>query len=145
MEVEGNLNQSHPALEEVAPGQLDELQKAITDRQKEIDTLKAAAASMEATLRDLTGSLKEAVTEYRNALILAHPDVLPELIAGDTVPSVRESVTRARAIVDKVKQNVEAQISYDKFPTGSPARGSAADLGLSPREKIERGISGQRQ
>lgn len=144
MEVGSNPNQSPPAPEQVAPGQLEELRNTLIDRQKEIDTLKATAASMEATLRDLNGSLKEAVTEYRNALILAHPDVLPELIAGDTLASVRESVTRARAIVDKVKQKVEAQISFDKFPTGSPPRGSATDLELTPREKIERGIAGQR-
>ena len=70
----------------------------------------------------------------------ANPEVIDELISGDSIASIDESVSRAKEMVSKVRRGIESEISLAKVPAGAPER-TAPDLSaLSPREKIQYAI-----
>ncbi len=102
--------------------------------------LQADKAGLEARVKSLDAELAAAVASYRALAVQANPDVLPELVAGATVAEIEASVQRAREIVARVKQGVAAELSRERFPAGAPERGSGG-AELSPREKIQRGIT----
>ncbi len=85
-------------------------------------------------------SLKEAVAGYRDLTAQANPDVPSELIGGDSISAIAESLKKAKLLVEKVKQGIQASAASERFPAGAPERGGV-EVDLSPREKIERGVA----
>lgn len=116
---------------------LDELEQALAGKEEEISTLKETAAETEERLTSLNKSLNEAVASYKGLVIGANPEVVEELITGDTIESVDESLEQARNLVSKVRQGLETEISLAKVPAGAPERTSPDLSALSPREKIQ--------
>jgi hypothetical protein len=100
---------------------------------------KAVSAANE-RLDQLNGSLKQAVDSYRALVIRANPDVLPELISGESIEALDGSLSRARELIGKVKSGLETQAAAMRVPSGAPQRGTADITGLSAREKINLGI-----
>jgi len=122
---------------------IGELQGALATRDAEIAALKQTIAESEGKLSEINEQLSQAVASYREMVAAAHPEIPPELIAGDSVESVDESLRSAQALVDKVKQGIEAETSKTRVPTGAPPR-TPLDLSvLSPREKIQYAIGGK--
>ena len=106
----------------------------ISSLQKERDELKQAL--------DGTGkALVQAVAAYKEMVIQANPGLPAELITGDTIDAVKESVKNALAIVDKVRQEMEAEAAKTRVPAGSPGRAPVDFSGLSAREKIQYAIN----
>ncbi len=121
---------------------LIELEQAIASRDSEIDTLRQAKAELEEKLTITGNSLAEAVASYKTMVVQANPEVLEELISGDTIGSINESLSRAKTLISKVRQGVEAEISLSRVPACAPER-TVPDLSaLSPREKIQYAIGG---
>lgn len=120
-----------------ANSRLAELEDVLASREQEIDRLKQAQANLETELADSAASLKEAVAGYRAMVIEANPEVITELISGDSVEAINESLEQAKALVSKVRQVVEAEISSARVPAGAPGRTSPDFSALSPREKIQ--------
>jgi len=119
-----------------------ELEQVVAGRDSEIAALKQAEAEFEKRLTTISSSLAEAVASYKTVVVQANPEVIGELISGDTIESVNESLNQAKALVSKVRQGLEAEISLAKVPAGAPER-TAPDLSaLSPREKIRYAIGG---
>jgi len=85
-------------------------------------------------------SLAEAVASYKAMVVQSNPEVIEELISGDTVESINESLVKAKALVSKVRQGVEAEIALARVPAGAPERTSPDLSALSPREKIQYAI-----
>ena len=52
-------------------------------------------------------------------------------------------VEKAKALVSRVKQGVEAEVSLAKVPAGAPERTLPDLSALSPREKIQYAIGGR--
>jgi uncharacterized protein (DUF3084 family) len=105
----------------------------ITDLKKELDELKQA-------IDEATKAMMQAVAAYKEMAAKANPGLPSELISGDTIAAVNESVKNARAVVEKVRQEMEAEAARTRIPAGAPRR-SVPDLsGLSPREKIQQGL-----
>jgi len=67
-----------------------------------------------------------------------------ELLTGDTIEAINESLKSALALIDRVKQEIEAEASRTKVPTGAPQRAPLDLSVLSPREKIQYAIGGKR-
>jgi hypothetical protein len=127
-----------------AQARVAELEQALSVKEGEIAALKSSQSGLEAKMKGLDGALSAAVKGYRTLTAQVNPDILPELLVGDTVQAIEESVSRGKEIVARVKRGVEAEISRGRFPAGAPERGKV-DLDLSPREKIQQGIlSGHR-
>ena len=121
-----------------------ELEQALASKDSEIVTLKEAIVGSDQKMTEINNTLAQAVASYKALVVEANPGVLAELITGDTIETVNESLENARALVDRVKQGMEAEASRTKVPAGAPQR-TPLDLSvLSPREKIQYAIGGKR-
>ncbi len=123
---------------------MGELEEALAARDTEIAGLKQTMAESEQKLVQINDLLSQAVASYRELVVAAHPEIPPELITGDSVAAVDESRQSAQALVDKVKQGIEAETSKTRVPAGAPPRAPLDLSVLSPREKIEYAIGGKR-
>jgi hypothetical protein len=122
---------------------LIELEQVLEVKDEEIAALKQAETEMEERLETLNRSLAEAVASYKSVLVQANPEVIGELISGESIVSIDESLQKAKALVSKVKQGVEEEISLAKVPVGAPERTSPDLSALSPQEKIRYAIGGR--
>ena len=121
-----------------------ELEQAVADRDGELVILKETVVTADRKLTEVSSSLAQAVESYRGQVAAANPDVPVELIAGGTIEVVNQSLESARTLVNKVKQGIEDEALRVKVPAGAPQR-TPLDLSvLSPREKIQYAIGGNR-
>ena len=121
-----------------------ELEQAATSKDNEITILKQAIAESEQKLAEINATLAQAVASYKSLVVKTNPEIPAELITGDTVEAINESLENARALVDKVKQGIEAEISRTRVPAGAPQRAPLDLSVLSPREKIQYAIGGKK-
>jgi hypothetical protein len=92
----------------------------------------------------LDGSLKQAVISYQTLIVRSNPDVLPEMLAGDTIAALDGSLAKARDLIGKIKTGLETQSHANHVPAGAPPRGAADLSSLSPRDKIRVGMEKSR-
>ena len=125
----------------VSPGdRVADPERAAAEKEAEIGRLKEANAGLEKKAASLSESLSKAIASYKAAIVRANPDVLEELISGDSIESIDETLAKGKELVSKVKRGIEAAISQTRVPVGAPER-TAPDLSaLSPREKIQYAI-----
>ena len=98
---------------------LEEAEKIITEREEAIT--RAAAA-------------------YREKIIEDNPGILADLITGENVEEIDESLKQAMVLVEKIKQEIEEEAARTRVPGGAPPRKPIDLSGLSPREKIQYAI-----
>ena len=118
------------------------LEQAIAEKDAELVTVKKALDVAGGNLNELGRALALAVASYKELVVQANPGVLAELISGETVEQVNESLKNARALVSRVKQEVEAEATRTRIPAGAPQRVKLDLSTLSPREKIQYAIGG---
>ncbi len=120
---------------------ITELEQTVTARDSEIVTLKQETVESDVIASEAKQSLANAVSAYKTAVAQTNPAVPGELITGDTIEAVDQSLESSKSLVSTVRASIEAEIASGKVPTGAPAR-SAPDLeSLSPREKIQYAIT----
>ncbi len=118
----------------------------MAELEQEVARLKASLAEQEeasqllkATQQEavaLKERLKQATGRFREALLAQEAEVPAELVSGETVEEIEASLASGKALVERVKRQLESSVSSERIPAGSPAR-SVPDLSaLSPREKI---------
>ena len=117
-----------------------ELEQAVAGKEAEIVSLRQTGQEMENKLTALNDSLSKAVTGYKAVVVGANPEVIEELITGDTIETINDSLSKAKDLVSKVRRGVESEISLAKMPAGAPERTSPDLSALSPREKIQYAI-----
>ena len=140
-ELEGLIAQKD---EELASkdSHISELEQATASLEGEIATLKQAVAESNDNLDKLDESLKQAVASYKTLVVQSYPDIPEELVTGDSIEVINNSLASAKELVTKVRKGMEAEISLVRIPAGAPER-TAPDLSaLSPREKIQYAIGG---
>ncbi len=120
-----------------AAARLTDLEGIVASREEEIANLKQSKADLE---ERLTG----AVTSYKSLVLQTNPGVVEELVSGDTIEAINESLTKAKTLVGKVRQGLAAEISVGKIPAGAPQRIPPDLSALSPREKIQYAIGGKK-
>ena len=97
----------------------------------------APVAAAAVSVDDVAGLLVVA----RDALVAAHPDAVPELIAGATVAELRASVEIARAVYARVVVAERARLAAQGSPAGAPARTLPVNVdALSASAKIAAGL-----
>ncbi|MBN2076377.1 MAG: hypothetical protein JW762_12570 [Dehalococcoidales bacterium] len=126
---------------EVGP-QGAELEQVLSEKDMEIERLKRTGEELEERCRTLEESLTEAVTGYKSLVIKSNPEIVEDLIDGDTIESINESLEKAKILVGRIRQEMEAEISKVKVPAGAPERSSPDLSTLSPAEKIRYAIGG---
>jgi len=132
--------------EEIArtSARIAELEEVATTSMNEIASIRQSMEEMEGMWRASKKSLADAVSRYRGMVIQANPGILSELIVGDSIDSVDESLLNAKSLVGKVREGLESEVSLKRVPTGTPERRLPDLSDLSPREKIQYGIGGKR-
>lgn len=136
-----------------------ELEQTVVERDTEITTLKQIVSDNEAdkealgvsirnetqrSIDDLTDSYTQAVNAYKAVVVSANPTVPAELITGDTIDAVDQSLESAKSLVSTVRATIEAEIAAGKVPAGAPPRTPPDLSSLSPREKIQYAVGGNK-
>ena len=127
-----------------ANARVAELEGIVSNRDSDIAVLEQSVNEMEEKLTIANDSLTEAVTGYRNMIVQTNPDILEELIIGDTIESLNGSLEKARSLIGRVKQGLESEIAMSRVPPGAAERRPPDLSALSPREKIQYAIGGKR-
>ncbi|HJX11976.1 MAG TPA: hypothetical protein VJ377_00450 [Dehalococcoidales bacterium] len=120
------------------------LEQALAARDGEIAELQRSLGEARQALDELGKALPQAVAAYRELIVQANPGLLAELITGGTIEEVNESLKNARALMEKVRQEMETEAARTRIPAGAPQRARLDLSGLSPREKIQYAIGGER-
>jgi len=139
--VDDELNQTEeqnsPGGEESAESRVVELETLMVQKDEEL-------AQANARISELEQAMTSAVTGYKAMVTQSNPEVPEELISGDTVESINESLAKAKTLINKVKQGLEAEITSSKIPAGAPSRTPPDLSALSSREKIQYAIGGKK-
>jgi hypothetical protein len=116
----------------------------LTQRVVELEAVLAARneelSKAGARLAELEKAAAGAVSSYKAVIVQANPDVLPELITGQSIEALDASLAKARELIGKVKTGLEAQKAANRIPAGAPPRAGADTGSLSSREKIRQGV-----
>lgn len=120
--------------------QLAAAQADLSAGQVELSSVQAGLSAVQAEKDDLHARLQAAVGKYREVLLAAAPEVVQEMVAGESIEEVDAAMERARQTMLHVRERLESQAQAGRVPTGSPPR-TAPDLSaLSPMEKIRLGL-----
>jgi len=152
-----NQDQS-PAEEESTATRIVELEQLVAQKERElaakdsrISELEQAVASRDSQIADLSQSLAElesrlsqAVEAYRALVVKANPAVPEELVSGDSIEEIDQSLANAQVLVDRVRRELESEIAAAKIPAGAPLRTPLDFSALSPKEKIQYAIGERR-
>ena len=118
------------------------LARELAIREADVSELELQITELEARLGNVTTGLAEAVAGYKALVIETNPGVLAELITGTNVDEVNQSLANARLLVERVRQEMEAEVSRTRVPAGAPARSAPDYSALSARQKIQYAIGG---
>jgi hypothetical protein len=106
-------------------------------------------AATEPGVIDTTAGGAIDLAAVRNLILLAHPDVIPELVAGANFDEMLGSVESARAAYQRVAESVQSAATNapaevaaaPKVPAGGGQRQMAINIDqLSPAAKISEGL-----
>ena len=135
------------ALEESLKSHLTEMESLVAQKDEalakanaRITELEQTVAQSEEELKVTNNSLAEAVASYQTIVTKANPEVPEELISGDSIESVNQSLEKAKSLISRVKQGLEAEVQAIRVPAGAPQRTPPDLSALSPREKIQYSI-----
>jgi hypothetical protein len=118
------------------------LERTLAEKEHELAALRQAGDEAKQTSARLSGELSKAVAAYKELVGQANPGPVADMLKGDTIAGINESLKSARALVEKVRQDIGAETAKVRVPTGAPMR-TAPDLSaLSAREKIKYSIEG---
>jgi hypothetical protein len=119
-----------------------ELEQKLAEKDNEITALKQ---SQEQGLQDsasIRRQLDEEVAAYKEMVQQANPGLIAGMVKGVTIDEISDSVKSARALVEKVKQEVAAENAKVRVPAGAPQRTPLDLSGLTSREKIKFAMDG---
>jgi hypothetical protein len=80
----------------------------------------------------------------RELVLRAHPDVVPELIAGDSVEALLASVEPARVAWQRLAEQIGQPTASPAVPAGGQRPVAVNPERLSAGEKIRRGLARNR-
>ncbi len=120
--------------------QLAAAQAELSSVQVDLSAAQVGLSAVQTEKDDLHARLQAAVGKYREALLTAAPEVVGEMVSGESIEEVDAAMERAHQTVLQVRERLESQAQAGRVPTGSPPR-TAPDLSaLSPIEKIRLGL-----
>ncbi len=119
------------------------LEQAVASKDGEITLLKQAIAESDQKVAAINETLAQAIASYKSLVVETSPEIPAEIITGDTIEAINESLENARDLVDRVKKGIEEEASKTRVPAGAPQRAPLDLSVLSPREKIQYAIGGK--
>jgi hypothetical protein len=119
------------------------LETALANKDEEITELSKLHNEAVRKADELGKTLVETVAAYRGMVVAANPGIVDELIKGESVTEVNDSLKRALSLVEKVRQGMEVEMGKTIVPAGAPVRAQPELSGMSARDKIRYGIGGK--
>ena len=126
---------------------LDEKDARIAQLEADInqvtETLNGKTVELEEAATKLTNVssvLTDAVSKYLSVTRTSNPSVPADIITGDTVEEINQSLDKGRSIVATVRETIETEVAAGIVPAGAPVRGEVGLEGMTAREKISAGI-----
>ncbi len=119
-----------------------ELTQALAAKGTEVTALNQSLEEARRALDERGKSFSQAIAAYRELVVQANPGVLAEMVTGSTIEEVNVSLRSARALMERVRREIEAEAARTRIPAGAPARTPPDMSALSPREKIQFALGG---
>jgi DNA repair exonuclease SbcCD ATPase subunit len=116
------------------------LEQNLAARESENAALKQELEDARYAMDGLSQVVARTIDAYKEAVIHANPGLPAEMISGATVEDINESVGKARTILQRVRQEMEAEAARTRVPAGAPPRALPDLSALSAREKIQYGL-----
>jgi len=135
-ELEGLIAEKDEALA-AKEQRIAELEQALTGKDEQV-------AELEQKLAGSEESLAQAIASYRGLALKDNPSLPEEQIAGDSIEEIDASLASAQALINRVRQELEAEMAAARIPAGAPQRTPADLSALSPRDKIQYAIGERR-
>ena len=127
---------------------LEEIKALLNSERQARALAETELAKRETALNEITNvstetkkTLNDTVTAYKMLVVKANPAIPVELISGDSVKTIDSSLEAAKNLVAKVRTTIEADIAAGRVPAGAPPRTSPDVENLTPREKIQIGVT----
>jgi len=117
------------------------LQAALASRDNRIAELETALNGLQEQAAGMAASHRQAVTAYARLASAAVPGILPEMVTGETIEEVDASLARARSLIERVREEIEAGLTHEAVPAGAPPRQTAPVTGFTAAEKIRYAVS----
>ena len=119
-----------------------ELKQKLAAKDAEATNLNQSLAEANTALDERGKSLSQAVAAYRELVVQANPGMLAEMITGGSIEEINKSLQSARALMERVRREIEAEAARTRIPAGAPPRTPPDMSALSAREKIQYALGG---
>ena len=137
--LEEQLASAHADVERLQ-ALLTEAEEATTRAASETEAVRNELDALRGELASAVEDGRTAAQRYREAVLAAEPGLPADLVAGESVADIEDSVAKARQTVAQVRQHLEQQAQAMRVPPGAPVRGAPDYSSLSPAEKIRIGL-----
>ena len=128
----------------LANARIAELEQTVASLESEVGALKQSNLESDQKLAEVSNALSQAISSYKARVTESHPEIPVDLMTGDTIETIDNSLENTKALIGRVRQGLETEMAATKVPAGAPQR-TPTDLSvLSPREKIQYAIGGKR-
>ncbi|AGG05996.1 hypothetical protein dcmb_366 [Dehalococcoides mccartyi DCMB5] len=121
---------------------MDSLKERLALSQSRAEELLKSQQEACERVTQLEVELRLAVESYRRLMVEQNPEVIPELISGQTVEEINRSLEVSRKLVARVKQSLEKDAVLARVPLGQASRQKPDFSSLSAREKIKYAVGG---
>ena len=126
-----------------ADGKILELEKTLAEKTSFLNSSRKALEEAKQAFVETSVDLSQAVSAYKNLAVQANPGLVADMVQGGTIAEIDASITHARQVVEKVKQEINAENSRTKVPAGAPPRVPNDFSALSARDKIKFAVGGK--
>ncbi len=130
--------------ETIMASRIAEIEGRLAEKEKALYQTEERLAEMTTATTEMETMLTRAVNSYRTLTVTSYPEIPEELINGRSIEEIDASMEKARNLVTRVKQWLEADATQGWIPPGAPPRTRLDLSDLSPREKIQYGIGGNK-
>ena len=119
---------------------ISRLIKIFSKSRKSREVKQLEIEKINARLEKLEGDLEKAISGYKLMLIQNNPDILAELISGDSIETIDRSLSQARELTDRIRVKLEEKTTAERIPVGAPSRTPPNLENLSSHENIRYGL-----
>lgn len=139
-----------PVADDGEQSELDRVRSDLAGAEARLAEAEAARAAAEATAEQAAADAETARAQaqaaqleaHRAGLLREHADIVPELVGGSTVEELAASVESSRAVYQRIRAQVEADVQAATVPAGAPPRPTPAERAStgSSLDKIVAGL-----
>lgn len=140
--TEGLASETEAVTPEDSAESMDSLRERLALSQSRAEELLESSREACERVTQLETELRLAVESYRRLMVEQNPEVIPELISGQTVEEINRSLELSRKLVARVKQSLEKEAVLARVPLGQASRQKPDFSSLSAREKIKYAVGG---